>query len=90
VRVKEEVMLDDLQQSLRDLEPALCPDCATEMLRYRSMLMSDTAPQTVAHFFQCTSCSRLEEKQTSVGMGPASDPHLSVQPHDLPPAAVQP
>jgi hypothetical protein len=83
-------MVDYLQQSIRGLEPAHCPDCGTKMLRYRSMLMSDTPPRTVAHFFQCTNCSRLEQKQMSVGMDQASDPHLSLQPHDFPSSEVQP
>ena len=60
-------MADQLQQSLRDVEPAHCPDCRTEMLRYRSIPMNDTAPQTVAHFFQCPNCNRLEEKTDERG-----------------------
>jgi hypothetical protein len=61
-------MTDSLQQSVRELDTPQCPDCHIKMVRYRSILASDILPQTVAHFFQCANCGRVEEIQTRVSI----------------------
>jgi hypothetical protein len=54
-------MVERLRQSVEELEPPVCADCSVEMEWYRSILVSGSEPLTVAHFFQCPNCSRLQE-----------------------------
>ena len=72
------------KQSIEGLESPRCPDCHVRMLRYRSILLSDSAPETVAHFFQCAGCHRLLEQRMTVEIiGRRSDPRSSLQPDDF-------
>ena len=57
-------MIDRLKQSIEGIASPRCPDCHTGMLWYRSMLVSDILPATVAYFFQCANCNRLHEEKT--------------------------
>jgi hypothetical protein len=77
-------MADSLQKSVPGVETPRCPNCRIRMMRYRSIVVSEIVPQTVAHFFQCANCNRVEERQTRVRIiGPVlrtRDVSLEVQP----------
>jgi hypothetical protein len=76
-------MVDRLRQSVEDLEPPLCPHCSVEMKWYQSILVKEAGPQSIAHFFHCPHCSRLQETRSPVRTtDPSSDPSkLSKPPH---------
>ena len=75
---KRTKMVDNLRQSLDQLEPPTCPHCQLEMKWVRSTLVADS-PVTIAHLFQCVNCNRVSEtrsktKAQSVPPGKLSAP----------------
>lgn len=58
-------MVDSLRDSVRDLEPPVCPKCHKEMVWYQARLES-LSPKIIVHSFACTSCNRTAEMKTVV------------------------
>jgi len=58
-------MVDNLKQSLEQLEPPICPKCNIEMRWSRSTLVR-TRPVTITHVFVCVGCDRIAETTSKV------------------------
>lgn len=58
-------MVDSLKDSVKDLEPPLCPTCHKEMVWYQARLES-VSPRVIVHSFACTSCNRTAETKSKV------------------------
>jgi hypothetical protein len=58
-------VVGSLKDSVKDLEPPLCPKCHKEMVWYQARLES-VSPRVIVHSFACTSCNRTTETKSKV------------------------
>lgn len=72
-------MVDSLKNSVKDLEPPICPKCHKEMVWYQSRLES-YVPRVIVHSFACTSCNRTGETKTTVETKPEIPPEKLSRP----------
>ncbi len=66
-------MVDSLKDSVKDLEPPICPHCRKEMVWYQSRLES-LSPRVIVHSFACSHCNRTGETKTTVEGQPEIPP----------------
>jgi hypothetical protein len=57
-------MVDRLKDSLKQLEPPICPTCLIQMRWGRSELLVPDDPVTILHVFYCPTCNRTEETKS--------------------------
>lgn len=62
---RKNAVVDSLKNSVKDLEPPICPKCHKEMAWYQSRLES-LHPRVIVHSFACSSCNRTGETKTAV------------------------
>lgn len=72
-------MVDSLKDSVKDLEPPVCPKCHKEMVWYQSRLES-LHPRVIVHSFACTSCNRTGETKITVEDKPDLPPEKLSRP----------
>lgn len=66
-------MVDSLKDSVKDLEPPICPNCRKEMVWFQARLQS-VSPRIILHSFACTSCNRTAESKITVDGKPDLPP----------------
>jgi hypothetical protein len=66
-------VVDSLKDSVKDLEPPICPKCRKEMVWYQGRLQS-VSPRVIIHSFVCTSCNRTAESKVKVEGKPEIPP----------------
>jgi hypothetical protein len=64
-------MVDQLRQSLEDLEPPTCDACKLEMKWYHSHRLQ-AAPDLISHHFACPNCGRIKEVKTKMQTQPGN------------------
>jgi transposase-like protein len=66
-------VVDSLKDSVKDLEPPICPQCRKDMVWYQGRLQS-VNPRVIIHSFICPSCNRTEESKVTVEGKPEIPP----------------
>lgn len=66
-------MVDSLRNSVKNLEPPICPHCHNEMVWYQARLES-FVPRTIIHSFACSTCNRTGETKTTIDAKPGIPP----------------
>jgi len=72
-------VVDSLKDSVKDLEPPICPNCRKEMVWYQARLQS-YVPRIIIHSFACPGCNRTSETKTTVESKPDIPPEKLSRP----------